>query len=99
MVDRGFPPPTVLRKYVMSQTHTPLNDKVSTALSQNPYLSGRTLRFETEDGRVILRGEVQSYFQKQMAQESLRHVDGVDEIFNELEVTAGASAFLDAVLS
>jgi len=83
----------------MSQIDTPLNHKVSTALSQNPYLSGRTLRFETEAGRVILRGEVQSYFQKQMAQESLRHVDGVDEIFNELEVTAGTSALMGAALS
>jgi osmotically-inducible protein OsmY len=29
---------------------------------------------------------VSSYFQKQMAQEALRHVDGVAEIANELEV-------------
>lgn len=76
----------------MSQIDTPLNDKVSSALSQNPYLSGRRLRFETEDGRVILRGVVQSFFQKQMAQEALRHVDGVHEIFNELEVTTGVAA-------
>ena len=41
---------------------------------------------------MTLRGVVQSYFQKQMAQEALRHVDGVHEILNELEVTAGASA-------
>lgn len=76
----------------MSQIDTPLNDKVFSALSRNPHLSGRRLRFETEAGRVTLRGVVQSYFQKQMAQEALRHVDGVHEIFNELEVTAMVSA-------
>ncbi len=65
----------------------PLNDRVFTALEQNPYLARRNLRFETEQGRVTLRGVVDTYFQKQMAQESIRNVDGVDEISNELEVT------------
>lgn len=71
----------------MHPSSTPLEDKVLVALSRNPYLFGRTLRFETEQGRVTLRGVVPTYFQKQMAQESLRHVDGVEEIQNELEVT------------
>ncbi len=66
----------------------PLDDKVLTALERNPYLARRSLRFETLEGRVTLRGVVRSYFQKQMAQEALRHVDGVQEIANELEVAA-----------
>ena len=66
----------------------PLDAKVLTALAQNPYIARRTLRFETFEGRVTLRGVVRSYFQKQMAQEALRHVDGVREITNELEVAA-----------
>ena len=65
----------------------PLDDRVLTALEQNPYLTHRTLRFETEQGRVTLRGVVNTYFQKQMAQEALRHIDGVREITNELEVS------------
>jgi len=64
----------------------PLDAKVLTALERNPYLARRCLRFETLEGRVTLRGVVRSYFQKQMAQEALRHVDGVEEIANELEV-------------
>jgi hypothetical protein len=63
-----------------------LEDRVLTALEGNPYLGRRNLRFETSDGRVTLRGVVDTYFQKQMAQEAIRHVDGVDEIANELEV-------------
>jgi osmotically-inducible protein OsmY len=65
----------------------PLDDRVMSALDRNPYLSRRTLRFETHEGRVILRGEVNTFFQKQMAQESLKQVEGIDEISNELEVT------------
>jgi osmotically-inducible protein OsmY len=64
----------------------PLDDRVLTALERSPYIARRNLRFETVAGRVTLRGIVHSYFQKQMAQEALRHVDGVAEIANELEV-------------
>ncbi|MBN2578561.1 MAG: BON domain-containing protein [Pirellulales bacterium] len=64
-----------------------LDDRVFHALERNPYISDRNLRFETRAGRVTLRGQVGSYFQKQMAQEALRYVDGVSEIANELEVT------------
>ncbi|MHB8901923.1 MAG: BON domain-containing protein [Thermoguttaceae bacterium] len=73
----------------MSRCQTPLNDKVVTALERSPYLSRRNLRFETDEGRITLRGTVRSYFQKQMAQEALREVDGIEEIYNELEVTIG----------
>jgi osmotically-inducible protein OsmY len=64
----------------------PLDDRVLTALERNPYLARRSLRFETNAGRVTLRCVVNTYFQKQMAQEAIRHVDGVAEIANELEV-------------
>ena len=70
------------------QTDIPLGDKVLTALERNPYFAGRSLFFETAEGRVTLKGVVRSYFQKQMAQEAIRHVDGVDEILNELQVTS-----------
>lgn len=72
----------------MAQTmiDAPLDDRVLTALERNPYLARRNLRFETSEGRVILRGVVNTYFQKQMAQEALRNIDGVSEIANELEV-------------
>ncbi|HEY4760450.1 MAG TPA: BON domain-containing protein [Thermoguttaceae bacterium] len=65
----------------------PLDDRVLTALERNPYLTRRNLRFETEQGRVTLRGTVNTYYQKQMAQEALRHVEGIAEITNELEVS------------
>jgi osmotically-inducible protein OsmY len=64
----------------------PLDTRVCTAIEGNPYLTRRNLRFETNEGRVTLRGKVNTFFQKQMAQEAIRHVDGVAEIANELEV-------------
>jgi osmotically-inducible protein OsmY len=66
-----------------------LDNQIRDALEQNPHLLGRNLRFESREGRVTLKGVVQSYYQKQMAQESLRGVSGVDLIENQLEVNWG----------
>ncbi len=73
----------------MSRCPLPLSEQVVSALQGNPYLARRNLRFEASEGRVTLKGVVRSYFQKQMAQEALRELDGIEEIYNELEVTAG----------
>ncbi len=63
-----------------------LSHRVHTALSGNPHLSGRQLRIETHAGRVVLHGVVSTYYQKQMAQEALRRLDGVETIENQLQV-------------
>ena len=70
----------------MSQAHDSLHERVHRALEHNPYLARRKLRFEHVAGHVTLRGTVGSYYQKQLAQETLRHIDGVFQIANELEV-------------
>ncbi len=65
-----------------------LADRVDSALETSPYFSHRSMRCETEEeGRVVLRGKVTSYFQKQMAQETVRRIDGVEAVDNLLEVS------------
>ena len=63
-----------------------LESRVLSALSKNPYLPGRKLQFEMQQGKIVLRGVVGSYYQKQMAQETLRSVEGVHQIENLLQV-------------
>jgi len=75
---------------VADEHQTPLVERVVTALERNPYVAGRTLWLKTEQGHVILRGVVGSYFQKQMAQEAVRGIDGVEQISNELEVASAS---------
>ena len=70
----------------MSTTPKQLEEKVSTALRQSPYVQSRNLRFEASEGRVTLRGQVSSWYQKQMAQETLLRLDGVERVENQLEV-------------
>jgi osmotically-inducible protein OsmY len=73
---------------------TALFGRVTCALRKNPYLDFSTLTYEANEGNVVLRGVVPSYFEKQMAQESLRSIEGICEIVNELEVM-GRSIRLD----
>ena len=63
-----------------------LADRIDQAIQTSPYVNGRTLRFETDGSRVRLKGCVHSYFHKQMAQEAVRRVAGVEEVENCLEV-------------
>ena len=64
-----------------------LNDRVQSALNSHPSIPKRCLRFEAREGRVTLHGKVASWYQKQMAQEALRRLDGVHAIDNRLEVS------------
>ncbi len=69
-------------------TRPPLKDVVETALARSAVFAGRNLRFEVHEDGVVLRGIVRSYYQKQLAQESLRAISGVARITNELEVVS-----------
>ena len=71
----------------MSPIDIGLQEQVHTAISASPFVSRHNLRYETSDGRVTLRGTVGSYYQKQMAQEALRMLDGIKQIENRLEVS------------
>jgi osmotically-inducible protein OsmY len=70
-----------------TQTACPLFDRIHSALSTNPHVPSRQVRIEANEGRVVLKGSVSSFFQKQMAQEAIRRIDGVQLIDNLLEVT------------
>ena len=72
----------------MSESEINFVRQVEDVVKTSPYLAGRKLRIEADAGRVVLHGTVRSYFQKQMAQEALRQVDGVQGIENRLVVVA-----------
>ncbi len=57
------------------------------AIAASPYLKPWKLTVHREcSGCLTLRGQVNSYFAKQMAQETLRSIQGVVEIDNQLDV-------------
>ncbi len=52
----------------------------------SPYRDLHSVRYHCHGGTVLLTGVLPSFFLKQMAQESIRHVAGVLEIDNRVEV-------------
>jgi osmotically-inducible protein OsmY len=70
----------------MSDRASTLLDRIDHAISLNPHLAGRHLQVVANQGRIELLGVVNSYYQKQMAQETVRGVEGVEGVENHLEV-------------
>jgi BON domain-containing protein len=48
----------------------------------------RAVECSFRDGRIVLRGEVPSYYHKQLAQESIRNSPHVTQILNHIEVVS-----------
>ncbi len=55
-------------------------------LRESPYIAVRRLSCEFADGVLTLRGNVASFFHKQIAQQSVAGLDGVDQINNQIVV-------------
>jgi osmotically-inducible protein OsmY len=70
----------------MSETAVTLENRVGNVIHGIPHLLGRDLRVTASEGTIVLSGEVGSYYQKQVAQEAVWTVEGVDRVVNELRV-------------
>ncbi len=62
---------------------------VSITSSKTAHISGNEVMGTDEQGVVVLQGRVETFYHKQVAQELLRKVDGVERIVNLLEVHWG----------
>ena len=50
------------------------------------YSELRTIQCESREGVLILRGQVSTFFMKQLAQERIRSIEGVLAVINDLKV-------------
>ncbi|MEE3074769.1 MAG: BON domain-containing protein [Planctomycetota bacterium] len=60
--------------------------RIDQDLANHPLMKGKNVRIQQEKHRVILEGDVDSYYDKQMLQEVVRRIEGVEEIENRLLV-------------
>jgi osmotically-inducible protein OsmY len=51
-----------------------------------PHLSVQRIWCDFDAGRLILRGQVPSFYFKQLAQEAVADMEGVEQVVNEIEV-------------
>ena len=64
----------------------PLAEKISAVLAEHPYFRRRPPAVHAHEGRVVLQGEVATFYHKQVAQELTRKFDGVHAVENLLHV-------------
>lgn len=61
-------------------------------LRSSPFSALRNLSCECDDGVLILHGRLNSYYEKQLAQETVSGVEGVVQVVNRTEVVIPPSS-------
>lgn len=74
-----------------------VRQRVSRFLYSQHFPAFRNLDIVVEHGAVTLTGEVQSYYEKQVAMTSCQHVAGVLSLIDEIDVRAEAVAGCDTL--
>ena len=64
-----------------------LSARISNVVANNPFLNTRQIHFSADGNDVVIRGRVETFFKKQMAQEAVRNIEGVESIDNQLKVS------------
>jgi osmotically-inducible protein OsmY len=67
-------------------TRSEIGEAARICLRRQPRLALAHVWCEYRAGVLVLRGHVPTYFLKQLAQETVRRVDGVEVIENDIEV-------------
>jgi osmotically-inducible protein OsmY len=69
------------------QPRTPdIRQTAQDLLRHGSYPALRRIVCECNQGVLVLRGRVSSFYQKQLAQEGVAHIEGVVRVVNEIEV-------------
>ena len=55
-------------------------------IQHQPHLAVQRIWFDFDEGKLFLRGQVPSFYYKQLAQEAVTRLDDVREVVNEIEV-------------
>jgi osmotically-inducible protein OsmY len=63
-----------------------IKDLAERCLRSNPYLALKNISCELLDGVLVLRGCLPTYYLKQIAQQAIAGLNGVDRIDNQIHV-------------
>ncbi|QDU78327.1 BON domain protein [Polystyrenella longa] len=72
-------------KHYLDGQHS-LHELAHNAIVSNPYFFGQKIKVDVRGEDVILRGMVNTYYQKQLAQETVLDIEGVHSVQNEIDV-------------
>ena len=69
---------------------TGLKELAEQCLHSNPYLALKNISCDMLDGVLVLRGCLPTYYLKQIAQEAVAPLEGIERIDNQIQVVASA---------
>lgn len=73
---------------MISSSNKDIRARVVTALEASSIRRLRCIRVDFEDNTLCLRGEVKSFYHKQLLQELVRSIDSEVEVRNDVKVEA-----------
>ena len=65
-------------------------DLAQRRLHSNPYLALKNISCDLLDGVLVLRGCLPTYYLKQIAQEAVAHLKGVERLDNQIQIVTPA---------
>ena len=65
-----------------------LEERAEQRLRCNSYLALKNITCEIEQGTLILRGQLPTYYLKQIASTAVADLDGVERVINQIEVVS-----------
>jgi osmotically-inducible protein OsmY len=68
-----------------------INNEVEVCLQSHLNTAVHTVSYQYEEGVLTLNGRLSSFYQKQLAQESVRNLDGIRRVVNRIEVSHSKS--------
>lgn len=71
---------------MIDSTHTDVRRRAQTALGASPIYVLRDIQVEQVGGALLLSGQVDTFYHKQMAQEVVRSVASEVDVVNEVSV-------------
>lgn len=66
-----------------------LSELIRQAISTSVLVANQNVQYQIEQEQVVLTGIVNSYYAKQLAQESVSRIQGVRQVHNRLTVMPG----------
>jgi osmotically-inducible protein OsmY len=63
-----------------------MRSEVAACLQKTGHLFSRAVSCEYDQGVLVLRGRVPSFYLKQLAQERVTSLDGISKVVNQIEV-------------
>ena len=82
----GSPASPTRCKITPNLAFTDLKERIEAALMRNAALEAKGIEVEVEDGRVILKGKLRSWYERQVLLDTLFKAPGVTAVEDQLRI-------------